>query len=219
MKPLILFASAVLAAGLAGGLLVAADVPKVVAPSTPPRATPPPKTPVAVSTPVRVQAAAPVVANFDAFRLIGDRNIFNPNRTGRRMPGSDEPAPKMDVIAFVGTMDYEKGLLAFFDSPDGTFRKVLREGQTIAQFTVKNITANSVDLVRDPKPFSMKVGMQLRKPVGGDWSLIAADVVREEARAAEAASTTAATAMPVIPPDASEALKRLMEKRQNQLKQ
>ena len=65
-----------------------------------------------------VKAAAPAGPSFETYRLIGDRNIFNPNRVGRSSRSSDAPAPRTDVISFVGTMQYDKGLFAFFDSPD-----------------------------------------------------------------------------------------------------
>jgi hypothetical protein len=168
-------------------------------------------------TGVRVSAATPDVASFEAYRGIGERNIFNPNRIGRTTRPVEEAPPRTDVVSFVGTMQYEKGLFAFFDSPDATYRKTLHEGDTLGQFTVQNITPSGVDLVRDAKTTSLAMGQQLRRPEGGEWSVIGADVVRSNAAAAASAATAAA--IPVIPADASDALKRLMEKRLNQLKQ
>ena len=43
-------------------------------------------------------------------------------------------------------MQYEKGLFAFFDSPDAGYRKALHDGDAIAQFTVTRITADGVEL-------------------------------------------------------------------------
>ena len=166
-----------------------------------------------------VKAAAPAGPSFETYRLIGDRNIFNPNRVGRSSRSSDAPAPRTDVISFVGTMQYEKGLFAFFDSPDSNYRKTLKTGGTVGKFTVKAISADSVELERDDKPVTLKMGQQLRRPEGGDWTLIGAEKVRSEARAAEAAANPGPGAPPVIPADASDALRRLMEKRQQQLKQ
>lgn len=166
----------------------------------------------------KTRASAPVAATFDnTFRGIGDRNIFNPNRVGRTR-SSEAPPPRTDVISFVGVMDYEKGLFAFFDSPDDSYRKALKVGGSLGKFTVKSIAADSVELERDAKPITLKMGQQLRRPEGGDWTLIGADVVRNEARAAEAASASASAPL-AIPADASDALRRLMEKRMNQLKQ
>lgn len=166
------------------------------------------------------KAAAPTGVTLDTVRFIGDRNIFNPNRVGRSSRNSEEAPPRSDVISFVGTMDYAKGFYAFFDGSERAYQQTLKEGGKIGPFVVKNITADSVDLVRDPNPFSLKMGQQLRRPVGGDWTLVGADIARAEARAAEAAAAAATATQPqAIPADASEALRRLMEKRQNQFKQ
>lgn len=218
------FAIAV-ACGVAPGL--AADAPSVApkpAVETPkPAAKPAPK-PVtkpasAAKGAERPKVVVPTGPTFETYRLIGDRNIFNPNRIGRSSRSSEERAPRTDVISFVGTMQYEKGLFAFFDSPDSSYRKTLKEGGVVGKFTVKAITADSVELERDAKPLTLKMGQQLRRPEGGEWSVIGADIVRSEARAVEAAAAPVPVGPPAIPADASEALRRLMEKRQQQLKQ
>ena len=49
--------------------------------------------------------------------------------------------------------------------------------------------------------------------------MIGAEIVRSEARAAEAAANPGPGTPLAIPADASDALRRLMEKRQQQLKQ
>ncbi len=171
-----------------------------------------------VAAPV-VTVAPRAMASYDTFRLIGDRNIFNPNRVGRTR-NSDVPQPRVDTISFVGTMNYEKGLFAFFDGSDANYRKALQEGGTIAQYTVTRIQPNSVELMRDKKPLTLQVADQLRRPDGGDWGVVVGSVVRSEASAAEAAAATDPS-VPVItiPSDASDTLKRLMEQRQKQLKQ
>ena len=167
-------------------------------------------------------APAPVTGvTFDAFRSIGERNIFDANRRGRSRSSDDAP-PRSDVITFVGTLDSEKGVLAFFDSSDLKYRKALRVGQSVEQFKVTKISADNVELERDGKPLTMRMSQQFRRPPGGEWKLIGADIVRAEAQAnaaAEAARATAASAPPAIPADASETLRRLMEKRQKELKQ
>jgi len=91
--------------------------------------------------------------SFDAFRLITDRNIFNPNRTGRRDRSTEEAPPRTDVISLVGTMDSDRGLRAFFDGSESAFRKALRVGDSIDKFKVTQIAPNLVDLERDGKSF------------------------------------------------------------------
>jgi len=215
--------TAALAAILSCPLGFAADSPP--APMKPaveepkPATLPAPKsTTKPAKTAERAKVMVPAAPTFETYRLVGDRNIFNPNRIGRSR-SSEAPAPRNDVISFVGTMQYEKGLFAFFDSPDAAYRKALNEGGALGKFTVKGITADSVELERDAKPLTLRMGQQLRRPEGGEWSVVAADVVRSEARAAEAAANPGPGAPLAIPADASDALRRLMEKRQQQLKQ
>jgi hypothetical protein len=156
-------------------------------------------------------AGAGSTASFSAFRLIGDWNIFDPNRVRRSTDGS--PPVVVDTISLVGTMQYEKGLFAFFDSPDSNYRKALHVGDAIAQFTVTRITPSGVELTRDSKQLSLAIGRQLRRPAGGEWTVGTSAQVEPVP-----AASTAPTA-PAIPADASDTLKRLMEQRQKQLRQ
>ena len=219
--------SLLVALACAVGSAVAADAPKVSAapvveaakPAPKPTAKPTPKPSAAAKSSERPKVVAPAGPTFETYRLIGDRNIFNPNRVGRSSRSAEAPAPRADVITFVGTMQYEKGLFAFFDSPDAAYRKALNEGGALGKFTVKSITADSVELERDAQPLTLKMGQQLRRPDGGEWSVVGAEIVRSEARAAEAAANPGPGAPLAIPADASDALRRLMEKRQQQLKQ
>ena len=215
--------SLLVALACAVGSAVAADAPKVsaapVVEAAKPAAKPAPKPSAAAKSSERPKVVAPAGPTFETYRLIGDRNIFNPNRVGRSSRSAEAPAPRADVITFVGTMQYEKGLFAFFDSPDAAYRKALNEGGALGKFTVKSITADSVELERDAQPLTLKMGQQLRRPDGGEWSVVGAEIVRSEARAAEAAANPGPGAPLAIPADASDALRRLMEKRQQQLKQ
>jgi hypothetical protein len=164
--------------------------------------------------PVAARVPAPVAPTptFTAFQIIGNYNIFNANRIGYE-PGA--ATVHIDTIALVGTMSYDGNRLALFDSPDRTFRKGVKEGDKIAEFTVTKITTAGVQLTRDSKMISMAMGQELRRPPGGTWTL--GFVRRGDPAAAEAAA--AAAAAPAIPADASDILRQLMEQRQEQLKQ
>jgi len=159
----------------------------------------------------------PTAANgsFESFRLIGDRNIFDPNRRSRsaRSASSEPPAPTGDTIAFVGTMDYDQGVFAFFDSSDARYRKVLPVGGTLADFVVKHVEARRVDLTRDGKVTTLQITQQLHRPDGGEWTVAGASP------APAMSATSEGDAAPAIPADASDTLKRLMEQRQKQLKE
>jgi hypothetical protein len=210
-------AAGLLAALLSGGAIAAngADAPAPTitkAPVTPaPTAAKSPSSSAAAKpTPPAASSITPQ-GSFDSFRLISDRNIFDPNRYSRSARAAAPAEPTGDTIAFVGTMDYDKGLFAFFDSPDARYRKVLPEGGMVGDFAVKHIAATSVDLTRGDKMITLQITQQLRRPDGGDWSVISPNP-------APAAATTDSGAPP-IPPGASDILKRLMEQRQQQLKQ
>ena len=172
-------------------------------------------------TPARADAAAAPLATFEGFRLISDRNIFNPNRTGRRDRSTEESAPRLDVITLVGTMESDRGLRAFFEGSASAFRKALRVGDSVESFKVTQVSPTGAELEREGKPFSMRVGQQLRRPDGGEWNLIAADVVRSEAAAATAKASAGKidpTAPVAIPANADDVTRRLMEKRNQDLK-
>lgn len=174
------------------------------------------KTPVTAPPERATSSVLTPTGSLDSFRVITDRNIFNANRTGRR-ERNEAPAPRVDTITLVGTMDYEKGEFAFFDGSNADNRKALHVGQTIAQFTVSKIERDGVELESAGKTLKMSIGQQLRKPEGADWTLVGADVVRSEAATANASADPAAPA--AIPADASDVVRRMMEQRQKQLKQ
>lgn len=145
---------------------------------------------------------------FEAFRSIGDWNIFDPNRVGRK--SSEPPSPAGDTISLVGTMQYAKGLFAFFDSPEARYRKALHVGDAIAGFTLTRIDGRGVMLKRDSKIVPLQVGQQLGRPEGGQWRVSAA---------ARPGPVQSPGAEPATPAGASDILKRMMERRQKQLSQ
>ena len=180
------------AAALAGGFLICASAPAAA--------------PAPAGAPDARSAAS-----FDTFRLIGNLNIFDSTRVGWV---DDAPKVHVDTISFVGTMVYDKGRLAFFDSSDRSFRKALHAGETIADFTVARVDSGRVELTRDSKSIELLMGQQLRRPPGGQWALAAGG-----ARAAPAPDRQAAAEEAPLPAGASDILQRLMAKRQQELKQ
>jgi hypothetical protein len=199
-------ATGLLAVGLAGVAVIAASM-DAKAPAANAAATPVP----ASAKPVPTVAKG----SFDSFRLIGDRNIFDPNRRNRsaRSAANEPAAPTGDTIALVGTMDYDQGTYAFFDSSDARYRQVLPAGGKLAEFVVKHVGARSVDLTRDGKVTSLQITQQLHRPDGGEWTVTGASP------APTLSSATEGDAAPAVPADASDTLKRLMEQRQKQLKE
>ena len=218
LRPIVL---AMLAA--AAGPLFAAEAEKNPAP-TPVRTAPANASPVATSPRTGTAPASPAQARpessvapsapFDNFRVVSDRNIFNPNRSGRRERTSEEAPPRVDVISVVGTMESDRGLRAFFDGSDSSYRRAVRVGESVDKFKVTKISPNVVELERDGKSLSVQVGQQLRRPEGSDWDLVGEEVLRREAQ--ERATTEARrdpNAPVAIPEGASDIEKRMRERR------
>lgn len=152
-------------------------------------------------------------SEFEAFRLIADRNIFNPNRTRAR--GPEEAPPKVDTVALVGIVHDDGKIVAVFDSPDESFRKALQVGEKIADYSVTTIAEDHIELTgKDGKAFPFRMSQQLRRVEGGEWRTTGRDFVRTESSRDRPTKET-----PAIPSDASAVLRRLMEQRQKQLKQ
>lgn len=161
-------------------------------------------------------AAAPATVapanSFEAFRIVTEKNIFNPNRVGLTRATPEARAPRVDEIALVGTVEYGGQRVALFESADVAWRKSVREGETLGEFTVRRVGAEGVDLVRGEQVMALRVAQQLRRPEGGEWTVVAApDAPRNDGRGDD-------TAVPAIPADASEVLKRLMRQREKQFK-
>lgn len=177
-------------------------------------------------------AQAPSRHEYTHFAVVNDRNIFNPNRTKRSRynPGEEKPPePKIEVVALTGTLSYEQGTLAFFDSATGEFRKATRVGEQIAGYTVKEIAAAGVGLERGGETLQLKVGQQLRRQDEGPWEVTTGQFVagnnqgdssrsgrrssRNESAGESGAAGSSASASGEGP---SEALKRLLEQRRKE---
>jgi hypothetical protein len=114
--------------------------------------------------------------DYDSFRLIPDRNIFNVNRSGGMSRVDREPPrreTRVDTFALVGSMSYPKGDFAFFDGSSSEFRRVLKTGDTIAGFTVQTIAPDNVQLAAGEKSLNLAMGSHLRREEQGEWTLVA----------------------------------------------
>jgi len=118
---------------------------------------------------------APTRLGYDSFRVISDRNIFNPNRyarsSGRTRSESSRPASRVDSFTLVGLMAYQKGVFAFFDGTDPNYRKTLEADGAISEFKITGLTPNQVILHSGTNEFTLHVGMQVRREDEGDWFL------------------------------------------------
>ena len=107
--------------------------------------------------------------DFSMFKVISDRNIFDPNRRPRI--NSAPQAPRVvDSFALAGTLSYDQGQFAVFDGTSGDYHKVLGVDGKIAGYTISQIGHDSVKLVSGTNEVSLRVGMQMRRSPDGKWA-------------------------------------------------
>jgi hypothetical protein len=165
--------------------------------------------------------AAPAL-NLKSFDLIATRNIFDQNR---RPPSIIRPPirqQRVDTFTLVGTMSYEKGNFAFFDSNRSEYRKALKASETIAGYKIAEIAPDGIKLAAaSNKTINLPVGTQMRRVEGGRWAFTGrAEIVPEAPTTNAASADNAATAAapdsaPEVPAGAgdNDVMKRLMLKR------
>lgn len=187
-------------------------------------------TPLSGAEPANNEPAAATTtrsANYEGFKMLRERNIFDPNRTRRSRPGEAEPerppAPMIEVISLTGTMSYAKGTFAFFDSSVGEFRKAVKAGDQIAGYTLRGIEQNHVALERAGQLLELKVGQQLRREEAGEWEVTSGVPITANPATTRRSSGSESTTVDDSPAaestsgeGPSEVLKRLLEQRRKE---
>ena len=155
----------------------------------------------------------------ESFKIIRDRNIFDPNRRPGYVVTTNHPPHRVvDAFALVGTMSYSKGRFAFFNGQSSQYKQVLEPGGNIAGYTVKEVAQDAVTLTANGKDFQMAVGAQMRK-VDNKWQL-SGHIIEEADVADETNGEAAAVESSALPAgvsgDAAAILKRLMDQRKQE---
>ena len=128
------------------------------------------------------------MGDFQSFRLIQDRNIFDMSRTGRVSRRQTIHIAKVDDFTLVGTMSYENGNYAFFDGSSFEYRGTRKPAAQIAGYKISVIASDYVDLQgTNNKTVRMPVGTTIRREDGGPWS---APVVSSDASFADSGSSS-----------------------------
>ena len=120
------------------------------------------------SSPSRAESP-PRKLDESAFRLVAERNIFNAERSGGRVVLATRRATRVESFTLVGTMAYEKGVFAFFESPSADYAKVVKTGGVIAGHKIADVLANAVKLEADGKIIDLPIGASMRREDEGAW--------------------------------------------------
>jgi hypothetical protein len=114
--------------------------------------------------------------DFSAFKLITERNIFDPRRSPRYTPRSTRTESRRpsraEYFTLVGIMSYDaQGPIAFFDGTSSQYQKVLKPAESIAGYKITEIEPAYVRLAVGSNEFQLPVGMQLRRDSEGKWQI------------------------------------------------
>jgi len=173
----------------------------------------------------------PVLDSKEVARRVADRNIFDPERQ-LRIRGESRPTPKPKVVVaadapefgLVGVITYPRGTFAFFDGNTVDLRKTLQVNAVIAGQTLSLVSPQSVTLLGSNRPpVLLKVGQRLRQDSEGAWQLVTGLGGEGSKRLGSAGGSTgtssASSSTPSEdPPGSDEILKRLLKKREQEMK-
>ena len=160
------------------------------------------------------KAAVTARFDFDSFRIIAERNIFDPNRAApgmtRTRPRDAERRVRTESFALLGTMSYEKGRFAFFDGTSSDYHRVLQPDGSIAGFKVAAVAPTCVRLQSATgQAIELCVGMQMSRRENEDWQVSdrAPSSNSESSASSDAGGSSGGGG-------ADEVLKRLMQRRE-----
>ena len=172
------------------------------------------------STSTRAPGPA-LTTDYNSFRIISERNIFNQTRAphGQAPMSYRRPVPTRtvsDSFSLVGTLAYATNRVAFFDSGNPDYHRALQLGEKIGGYKLVAVLPDSVALDAAGRPFEMKVGMQLRRFAEGGAQLATTNETYVASTNASATAGSTTSGGPAV--DANEVLRKLMEKRAQELK-
>jgi len=162
----------------------------------------------------------PASLDYAAFKVIVDKNIFDPNRYPHQGPRVRPTPNRFDSLTLVGTMSYEKGTFAFFDGTSSEYKKALKLADAIAGYKLTNIAPNSVKLASGTNELELSVGAQLRREEDGPWLLSSQSTsyaATPASTSTNAAATTTTTGSEAASGGAeNDILKKLMQRREKE---
>jgi len=157
---------------------------------------------------------------FEAYHILTMRNIFDPDRSPMNAsapvsrPRYEAPRAA-DYIALTGIMVADDRALAFFSGSRSEYDKVVPVNGAIADAKLTKITPVSVDVTRAGKKITVAVGQTL--PLDGSAPGIAPTAAGMPAAAPAAGGAPDDTSTPPLPGNLNDVMRRMMERRQQEL--
>ncbi len=170
--------------------------------------------------------------SYESFRIVVDRNIFDPGRSPGRPARSEAPEVQSqtpaqnDRVSLYGALIDGGTAVAFFSGTRDEYNRVARQGETIAGYRVIEIRTQSVELEKDGERIDLPVGAGLSRPGEGGWTVITeSPVLDREPEAGRERSVeearprieTANESSQGSEPPVSDLMQRMMERRKREL--
>lgn len=159
--------------------------------------------------------AASSGSEYLAFKIITDRNIFDPTRSPRSARPRVEPRrpnQPAETFTLVGTLSYEAVAYAFFDGSRSEHKKAVEVGGQVGEYTVKDVGPTSVRLEAQGKGVDLPIGGKMRRTEDG-WQIDSSSIASTGADSPSSTSSSAESSAD----DESDIIKRLMQKREQEL--
>lgn len=154
---------------------------------------------------------------FDAFRLLLTRNVFDPERRAPlRSTGPQRTLPPGTVrssVTLTGTMVTSSKSLAFFGSSRPEYNKVVSSQESVGDYKVLKIEPHEVTLEHAGQTTVLGVGKQI--PLAGTEPAPAG--TSAETSAEPGSSAPVASPPAGVPADKDEVLRRMMQRRQQEM--
>jgi len=161
---------------------------------------------------------------YEAYNVLRTRNIFDPER----QPGVTNTAPvqvhttptQADYAALTGTMITAEKTLAFFSGSRTEYNAVLTTNGRIAGAKINKITADSVEVERNGKRITIAVGQTVPLDSSSMPTAAPASTPSSDSTASPSANNSSPSASSTSAPsgDREAVMRRMMEKRQQELK-
>ncbi len=157
------------------------------------------------------------------YKIITDRNIFNPNRspTNIEVPPTDRPPTvRTDWFTLKGTMSYEEKAYAFFEGTGSQYNGGFKANDAIGGYKIAEIAGDHINLAASAeKTIELRVGMQMRRVGTGPWTLVASPDLSAAAETGDSGSSAGSSSGSSSSggggssANVDEVMKRMMERR------
>jgi hypothetical protein len=114
---------------------------------------------------------------FQSYRIVVDRNIFDPDRRAsrpERRSTPTEPLSQPEELAVTGVLIHDGAAVAFFEGTTPEYSVDLKEGGTIVGYTVVEIRTDRLRISKNGREVELPVGSGLSRQHEGEWELASA---------------------------------------------